>query len=61
MRKTERLKLILLGLFFIIGGIGILIYNFVFAEIVSLGIIPIGAFAMIVVGYILIRRALARY
>lgn len=61
MEKKERMKITLLGVFLIVFGIGILIFNFVFSQLASLGIIPITALMMIVIGFVFIRRSLAKY
>ena len=61
MEKAERLKITLVGIILILAGIGILIFNFVISNLVSLGIIPLAAIMMIVIGFLFLRRAFSRY
>ncbi|MBI4010399.1 MAG: hypothetical protein HY361_04410 [Candidatus Aenigmarchaeota archaeon] len=61
MERGERLKITLVGIILILAGIGILIFNFVLSSLVSLGIIPLTAIMMIVIGFLFLRRAFSRY
>lgn len=57
MKITDRLKNFFIGVILIVAGIATLIWNFFYAELVSLGYVPLAGGLMIVIGFYYIRRA----